>query len=216
MEIRVHRLTHLPFRDWWPECVAGAANDHPHRTWPMNVREPLAFPEVHWDCCFPRDADGDHYAVALVGGDKETRMTVAHVVPMMGADMEWVTEQAPRDPLRFGIHGDVIFKSDQEPATVDALVEIAKLRGPRRTMLKASLVGDSKSNGVAERAIQSMEKLIRVHKLSIGTRINEKLSVGHPLFALLVEFCADLYNRFQSGPTAKLHISVSRGNTRGR
>ena len=37
---------------------------------------------------------GDQYAVVLVGRDKETRMTVAHVVPMKGADMEWVTEQA--------------------------------------------------------------------------------------------------------------------------
>ena len=199
-----------------PECVAGPANDHPHRTRPADVREPLAVPEVHWDCCFPRDADGDHYAVVLVGRDKETRMTAAHVVPMKGADMEWVTEQAARNLLRFGIHGGVILKSDQEPAIVDVLKEIAKLRGPRRTMLEASPVGDSKSNGVAERAIQSMEKLVRVHKLSIETRINEKLSVRHPLFAWLMEFCADLYNRFQIGPTAKRHISVSRGNTRAR
>ena len=192
-EIRAHRLTPLPFREWCPECVAGAAHDHSHRTRPADDREPLAVPEVHWDYCFPRDADGDHYAVVLVGRDKETRMTVAHVVSMKGADMEW--EQAARDLLRFGIHGDVILKSDQEPAIVDVLKEIAKLRGPRRTMLdrrtmlEASPVGDSKSNGVAERAIQSMEKLLGVHKLSIETRINEKLSVRHPLFAWLVEFC---------------------------
>ena len=53
-------------------------------------------------------------------------MTVAPVVPMKGADMEWVTEQAARDLLRFGIHGDVILKSDQQPAIVDVLEEIAK------------------------------------------------------------------------------------------
>ena len=129
-ELRVQRLTRLPFREWCPECVAGVANDHPHRTRPADVREPLAVPEVHWDYFFPRDADGDHYAVVLVGRDQETRMTVAHVVPMKGADMEWVTEQVARDLLRFGIHGDVILKSDQEPAIVDVLKEIAKLRGP--------------------------------------------------------------------------------------
>ena len=33
-----------------------------------------------------------------------------HVVPMKGADMEWVTEQAARDLLHFGIHGDVILE----------------------------------------------------------------------------------------------------------
>ena len=111
--------------------------------------------------------------------------------------MEWVTEQAARDLLRFGIHGDVILKSDQEPAIV------SKLRGSRRTMIEASPVGDSKSNGVAERAVQSMETLIRVIKLAIETRIKDKLSVRHPLFAWWVEFCADLYNRFQVGSDGK-------------
>ena len=32
---------------------------------PRDVREPLAVPEVHWDYCFHRDADGDHYAVRV-------------------------------------------------------------------------------------------------------------------------------------------------------
>ena len=215
-EIRAHRLTHLPFREWCLEFVAGAANDHSHRTRPADVREPLAVPEVHWDYCFPRDADGDHYVVVLVGRDKETRMTVAHVVPMKGADMEWVAEQAARDLLRFGMHGDVILKSDQEPAIVDVLKEVAKLRGPRRTISEASPVGDSKSNGVVERAIQTMEKLIRVHKLSVETRINEKLSVSHPLFAWLVEFCADLYNMFQIGSEGKTAYQRPMRSTQAR
>ena len=30
-EIRRHRATHLPFRDWCPECIAGSGNDRPHR-----------------------------------------------------------------------------------------------------------------------------------------------------------------------------------------
>ena len=72
-EIRKHRLTHLPFLEWSLESVAGTANDHPHRTRPAGVRELLAVPKVHWD-----------WWVGL-----ETRMTVAQVVRMKGADMEW-------------------------------------------------------------------------------------------------------------------------------
>jgi hypothetical protein len=81
-EQRLHRITHLPFRSWCPYCVAAAANDHPHRrvVRPEEVR--LAVPEVHWDYCFPRD-DKD-WNVVLVGRDKETKMTVAHVVPYKG------------------------------------------------------------------------------------------------------------------------------------
>ena len=117
--------------------------------------------------------------------------------------MEWVTEQVALNLLRFGIHGDVILKSDQEPAIVDVLQEIAKLRGPRRTMIEASNMGDLKSTCVAERAVQEIEKLARVHKLATETRVKEKLSVRHPLFALLVEFFADLHNRFQVGSDGK-------------
>ena len=30
-EVRVHNLTHLPFRDWCPYCVQGKAASYPHR-----------------------------------------------------------------------------------------------------------------------------------------------------------------------------------------
>ena len=54
------------------------------------------------------------------------------------------------------------------------------------------------------------------HILSIETRINEKLSVSHTLFASLVEFCATCTTGFKSGPTAKQHIIDSRRSTRAR
>ena len=44
-----------------------------------------------------------------------------------------------------------------------------------------------------------MEMLVRVHRLTFETRINEKLFFSHPLFEWLVEFCADLYNRLHIG-----------------
>ena len=72
-ERRVHRLTHLPFRSWCPQCVAGAANDDPHRAKKIATPAPLAVPVVHWDYCFPRDATD--WSVVLVGRDQETRMT---------------------------------------------------------------------------------------------------------------------------------------------
>ena len=50
-EQRLHRVTHMPYRSWCPHCVAAAAND-----------------QHDWN-------------VILLGRDKETKMTVAHVVP---------------------------------------------------------------------------------------------------------------------------------------
>ena len=133
-EQRRHRVTHLPFRSWRPQCVAGAANDDPHRrALPDSVH--LDVPEVHWDYCFPRDQE--EWNVVLVGRDRETNMTLAHVVPCKGAGVEWLGEQLGRDLVRLGIHDKVILKSDQEPAIVDVLNELAKRKRSRTDDLGA-------------------------------------------------------------------------------
>ena len=101
-------------------------------------------------------------------------------------------------PFRFGMHGDVILKSDQELAIVDVLKEIAKLRGPRRTMIEESPARDSKSNGVAERAIQSMEKLIR-QVCDRNANSGKSLRPSSAVCMVGEEFCADLHNRCHVG-----------------
>ena len=55
-EQRKHRVTHLPFRSWCPHCIAGAANDDPHRAKKLKAQGPLEVQEVHWDYCFPARA----------------------------------------------------------------------------------------------------------------------------------------------------------------
>ena len=85
-ERRLHRLTHLPFRSWCPQRVAGAASDDLHRAKQISTLAPPAVPVVHWDYCFPRDAAD--WNVVLVGRDQETRMTIAHVMPYKGAGVE--------------------------------------------------------------------------------------------------------------------------------
>ena len=209
-EIRRHRATHLPFRDWCPECIVGSANDWPHRRRGTETQV-LSVPEPHCDYCFPKDHVGGDYAVVLVARDRETRMTVSHVVPVKGGDQEWVAEQLTRDILKLGLHGDLTLRSDEEPAIVDLLKQVAKLRGVGRTFLEQSPVGDSKANGVAERAVQSVEKMVRVHKLAFENRIGARLPVKHPLFAWLVEHVSDILNRFLVGRDGKTRCSKNEG-----
>ena len=154
-EQRKHKLTHMPFRSWCPYCVAAAANDDPHKARKLLEQPALEVQEIHWDYFFPRE--GGDWAVVLVGRDRETRMTIAHVVPYKGAGVEWLGEQLARDLRRLGAHGRVVLKSDQEPAMVDVLKEVAKMRGDGRTILESSPIYDSKSNGFIERAVQSIE-----------------------------------------------------------
>ena len=84
-EMRAHRVSHLPFRDWCPECIAGRAKDWPHRA--QKEVEELAVPEICVDYCFIREEAGDDYSVVLVGKDRGTKLILAHVVPFKGGTL---------------------------------------------------------------------------------------------------------------------------------
>ena len=90
-----------------------------------------------------------------------TRMVSDHVVPLKGTVLDWVIQQCARDLERMGHYGQVTLNSDQEPAIVDVLAEIANLRGSRGTLLEHSPVADSQSNGFIERRIRSAEEMTR-------------------------------------------------------
>ena len=140
-------------------------------------------------------------------------MTVAHVVPFKGALIDWLGEQLVRDSLRFGIRDTVVLKSDQEPAIVDVLNEIARMRSEGRTIIEHSPVADPQANGFVERSIQTVEKILSTHLLALEDKVKATMSVGHPIFGWLVEYCADLYNRYQlgtDGKTAMQRLKVKR------
>ena len=72
-------------------------------------------------------------------------MVSAHVVPVKGAVIDWVIQQCARDLERLGHYGQITLVSDQEPAIVDVLREIANFRGSRGTLLEHSPVADTQS-----------------------------------------------------------------------
>ena len=64
-EVRKHNVSHLPFRNWCPQCVAGRGKDerHPEREEPEGGRGA----EVHFDYAFLRNEVGSEKATVLVG-----------------------------------------------------------------------------------------------------------------------------------------------------
>ena len=71
-------------------------------------------------------------------------------------------------------HGDIILKSDQEPAIMSLVSDISKMRsekgGVGRTIEEASPVGSSSSNGIVERGVQSVEEQVRVLVSALESR----------------------------------------------
>ena len=92
---------------------------------------------------------------------------------------------------------------DQEPAIEDLLREIARHRGDLETVLEFNPVRDSQGNGVAEKGVQTLEGIARTHLLELDEKLGRKLPLDLPWFNWMIEFCADMHNRFQVGPDGR-------------
>ena len=113
--------THIPYRSWCRHCVAARAGYSAHRgrRFAVAVEEDKEMKQVSYDYCFMRDQPWSESAMILESKDRATRMVSAHVVPFKGAVIDWVIQQCARDLERLGHDGQIILKSDQEPAIVE-------------------------------------------------------------------------------------------------
>ena len=102
---------------------------HRGRNFAQAVEVDKDMKQVSYDYCCVRYHPGTESATILVSKDRVTRMLSAHVVPLKGAVIDWVIQQYARDSERLGHDGQITLKSDQEPAIVDVLKEIANLGG---------------------------------------------------------------------------------------
>ena len=99
---------------------------------------------------------------------------------------------------RFGTGhcGQVTLKSDQEPAVVDVLSQIANLRGSRGTLLRAfaRLQTHSRMAVIVERGIRSAEEMARVILFDLSSRIGSLESLftrPSRVFPWIVEHATD-------------------------
>ena len=200
-EQKLHRLTHTPYRPWCPECVAGRKANYGHRS-EVSVRDELSLPEIHLDYCFLRNEPKGESTPVLVVKDRDSKALAAHVVPYKGGDLEWAVLQTVRDLTKWGIVGDLIVRSDQEPALKDFVNELVKLRAKKglgRTFVEYSAVRESQSNGFIEAGVKTVEGLVRTMKLALEKRLEEILKISQPVFAWLVEHAADVATKYGRG-----------------
>ena len=87
-------------------------------------------------------------------------------------------------------------KTDQESSIADVFRAVAKERGDSRTVIEHAARSDSKGNGQAERAVQSIEEMVRTLLLDLQDRCGEALSVHDDFYPWLVEHACDLLNRY--------------------
>eukprot|EP00971_Amphidinium_carterae_P283385 5625998-Amphidinium_carterae.1 len=181
-EVRVHRLTHCPFRTWCPVCVAARGRDPPHRR------------RKRWSRGGSCDSGGD-----ARGGDKGG--SCSRGASERGCGMD--NKQLHRDLLKWGIRGDVTLKGDQEEAMKSLLEGLARRRAESepasRTVIEHSPVRDSSGNGIAEAGVRGIEEMCRCIKLGLEERLKHGVSVKHKVFPWIVEHAADVLTKYVIG-----------------
>ena len=92
------------------------------------------------------------------------------MVSSKGSATQETVEQVLRDLRRMGHHGKIVVKIDQESAIIDLLRTVAKEQGEARTVFETVARSDSKGNGEAEKAVQSIEEMVHTLLLDLDER----------------------------------------------
>ena len=112
------------------------------------------------DYFFPKDKPGYTGVTALAICDTESQFLAGHVVDAKGASVGHAIVQIMRDLRKMGHYGSLRVKTDQESSIADLFRAVAKERGDARTVLEHAAQSDSKGNGQAEKAVQSIEEMV--------------------------------------------------------
>ena len=96
----------------------------------------------------------------------------------------------------------VTMKTDNEPALVSVAENVGRLRAAKGgvgMVVEHSPVHSSKSNGIVERAVQSVQGVVRTLRSAVEEKWGVELEVDHAVWPWLVEYAGWLLTRAEVG-----------------
>ena len=199
-EKEYHNLCHYPSQSWCRHCVRAKGRNMPHRRLRRHDHDGEGVPVVSGDYCFLGDEDDEASVPCFVVRDHQSRLTFAHALQGKATNEvygNFLVRAIVADIARLG-YRKVRFRTDQEPSCL-ALQTKVKKQSDMEVVLQNSPVGESQSNGVAEKAVQEVEDQVRCLKVALEENINDKISKKSCVLPWLVEHAAWLYNHTHVG-----------------
>ena len=198
-EVRLrHNLTHLPYAGWCPWCVMGRKCNSPHFQSDGSDR---SIPLLVMDYAFVRNKEDEVLATMLAGRLYPSRRPLACIVDGKGVDpyaaarMSTFIRESGLSRFNF------VYKSDQEGSLVAMMEKAVEKSGRQGIVVPGnSAVGESASNGRAERTVQAIEDMLRVHKLALEHSIGAQVPSDHAIARWLVEHVADVMFKYTVNP----------------
>eukprot|EP00973_Karenia_brevis_P091878 12409601-Karenia_brevis.AAC.1 len=147
--------------------------------------------------------EGGDKVTILVARDSKSGATMSMWVPAKGVGHQWVVRRLAVWIDSLG-YGRIILKSDQEES-IQALQKAVKELRTADTVLENSPVGESRSNGLTEKAIQEVQGIIRTLLDHVESRLRDdqgetgKISVNDAVKTWLIEHSGALITRYKIG-----------------
>ncbi|MBV61870.1 MAG: hypothetical protein CMH65_11270 [Nevskiales bacterium] len=207
-EVEAHRdASHIPYRLWCPECVAGRGTGEQHRARPDERRIPVFgfdYLLVTRDGRFlARDEVKEADAILLkvvVAKDSHSKAIFAHAVRHKGVSESRYAADCLVHDLKWLGYSHVSLKSDNEPAILallkESLIDLrvavhdADADAQQVVQEEHPTAYDKGSNGLAEGAVKTVQGMTRTLKLDLENRLQRSIPSDHPLIHWLVEHVA--------------------------
>ena len=206
-----HEMTHLPYRSWCRHCVRGRGKQMPHQ----GGSQETSISEVHMDFAFlGREDDPQKTMAVLVAKERTSKMIMSAAAPRKTTGT-YIAKRVAGFLREVGcLHGDMVVKSDQEPALRSIVEDVGRLKvsdGSGRYVVEYSPVGASQSNGMIERAFQSVSGQTRVLLSALEEKWGCSIPYDHPLICYIVEYAGVLLNRFEVGVDGRTAYERNKG-----
>ena len=194
----LHDATHLPPRSWCRVCLEARAREDGHFR-QGESRKAQGVPIISLDYAFIDHKDSEQKNGIVVMKCHRTKYTFSHVVENKGSEagMSETVNQLVRDIESLG-YKQVILQCDAENSIKDLRNTIIRKRIDE-TLYRDVAKGQSQSNGVVERGIQSIENQMRCIKLGLEKRIGCRIQPDWDVMHWIVELAGVHISRFEKG-----------------
>ena len=119
------------------------------------------------------------------------------VVTHKGGTCEWGVKRLAGFIDGLG-YNKVMFKSDNEPSIVDLWNAVREKR-KGDTIPENAPVGESEANGIAEKAVQEFEGMMRTNKSALEEKIGVRIKTKDYVTQWMVEHASTIMNRCKVG-----------------
>ena len=143
----------------------------------------------------------DRSLTILVTKDRNSKAVVVY----KGRGEEETISQAVDNIKNLGHRNKFILKTDNEPALTslrDGIIETLASSGVQ-ILVEPPPVEESQSNGAIENGVRLVKEMVRVHMISLESRIQGEIPTFHPIMTWIVPHAANCITKYLVGHDGK-------------